>query len=132
MLGHDRVLIEASSQEEIMFVSHRNSIEKQAQNHPELHAVEKQVLIGPEQGWSDHVMRMFTLGSGGYAPRHEHPWPHIIYVVEGAGNLFMDGTDYPLTPGSVAYVPADVNHQLSHAGSDEFVFLCIVPKIGEA
>ena len=30
--------------------------------------VTKQVLIGPDQGWKDHVMRLFTLGEDGYAP----------------------------------------------------------------
>ena len=114
-----------------MFVSHRNAIEKQVQSHPSLNAVEKQILIGPEQGWVDHVMRLFTLKEGGYAPRHEHPWPHILYAMEGSGNLFMDGTDYPMSPGSVAYVPSDILHQISNAGPDEFVFMCIVPKIGE-
>ncbi len=115
-----------------MFVSHRNEIEKRAQHHPEMREVEKQILIGPEQGWQDHVMRLFTLGNGGYAPRHTHPWPHIIYALEGSGNLFMDGKDHPLTPGSVAYVPADIDHQISNAGKEDFVFICIVPKIGEA
>ena len=115
-----------------MFVSHRDEIEKKVIEHPSMKAVEKQILIGPDQGWGDHVMRLFTLGPGGYAPRHSHPWPHIMYVVEGRGNLFMDGSDHPLTPGSVAYVPSEIEHQVSNAGDGSFVFMCIVPKIGEA
>ena len=115
-----------------MCVSHRDEIEKKVIEHPSMKAVEKQILIGSEQGWSDHVMRLFTLGPGGYAPRHSHPWPHIMYVVEGRGNLFMDGSDHPLTPGSVAYVPSEIEHQVSNAGDGSFVFMCIVPKIGEA
>lgn len=115
-----------------MFVSHRDKIEKKILDHPSMKVVEKQILIGPEQGWADHVMRLFTLGPAGYAPRHSHPWPHIMYVVEGKGNLFMDGTDYPLTPGAVAYVPGDIEHQVANASDGQFVFMCIVPKIGEA
>lgn len=115
-----------------MFVGHRDEIEKIAQSHPAMQGVEKQILIGPEQGWKDHVMRLFTLQKGGYAPRHSHPWPHIMYAVEGKGNLFMNGEDYPLIPGSVAYVPADIYHQVSNSGDGQFVFICIVPKIGEA
>lgn len=115
-----------------MFVSHRDEIEKKRLSHPEMKGVEKQILIGPDEGWQDHVMRLFTLDSGGCAPRHAHRWPHIMYALEGKGNLFMDGKDYPLTPGSVAYVPADIDHQVSNAGEASFVFMCIVPKIGEA
>lgn len=52
-----------------MFVSHRDEIEKK--NIAE--KVIKQVLIGPEQGWEDYVMRMFTLEKEGKAPHHSHP-----------------------------------------------------------
>jgi quercetin dioxygenase-like cupin family protein len=115
-----------------MFVGHIDEIEKKTLNHPLMRAVEKQILIGPKQGWADYVMRLFTLGKDGYAPRHTHPWPHIMYAVEGKGNLFMDGQDFPLRSGSVAYVSADKEHQVSNVGPDKFVFICIVPKEGEA
>lgn len=110
-----------------MFVSHRDDIEKKQISD----LITKQVLVGPAQGWKDHVMRMFTLEKEGSAPRHTHPWQHIIYAVQGEGNLFMDGTDYPLKPGSVAYVPNDILHQVSNAGEGQFVFICIVPEYGD-
>ena len=114
-----------------MFVSHRDLVAKHELHDPSMKSVEKQILIGPEQGWADHVMRLFTLGQGGYAPRHCHPWPHIMYVVEGEGNLFMEGKDYPLRSGSVAYVPSDSEHQVSNTGDHPFIFICIVPTEGE-
>lgn len=111
-----------------MFVSHRDEIEKK--NIAE--KVIKQVLIGPEQGWEDYVMRMFTLEKEGKAPHHSHPWQHVIFAVEGKGNLFMVGKDYPLESGSVAYVPDGIDHQISNAGEEQFVFICIVPMRGDA
>lgn len=114
-----------------MFVSHRDVIMKQVLNDPAMKSVEKQILIGPEQGWADYVMRLFTLGKEGYAPRHHHPWPHIMYVVEGEGNLFMEGKDYPLRAGSVTYVPSECDHQVSNTSDLPFVFICIVPKEGD-
>jgi quercetin dioxygenase-like cupin family protein len=44
----------------------------------------------------------------------------------------MDGKDYPLESGSVAYVPDGIDHQISNAGEKQFVFICIVPKRGDA
>ncbi len=114
-----------------MFVSHRDQIEKKRIENPSVMHVEKQILIGPAQGWKDYVMRQFTLGPLGYAPRHRHPYPHIMYVLEGSGNLFLEGTDHPLTSGSVAYVPADADHQVSNTSSRTFSFICIVPEYGE-
>lgn len=110
-----------------MMVSHRDAIEKKQISEK----VQKQILVGPKQGWKDHVMRMFTLDAGGSAPHHSHPWQHIIYAVEGKGNLLMDGKDYPLVPGSVAYIPDDIDHQISNAGEQKFVFICIVPERGD-
>lgn len=115
-----------------MFLSHRDAIEKKKQEHPSMKNVTKQILIGPEQGWNDHVMRLFTLGKGGYTARHTHPWPHVMYVVEGKGNLFINGENHLLVPGSVAFVPSEDEHQISNAAAEDFVFICIVPKIGEA
>ncbi|MDT4763036.1 cupin domain-containing protein [Sphaerochaeta sp. PS] len=114
-----------------MFVSHRDEIEKKQIVSPTTHEVTKQVLVGPDQGWKDYVMRMFTLGKGGFAPKHTHPWQHILYIVEGKGTLFLDGKDYPLTAGSTAYVPAEALHQILNAGEEPFVFLCIVPEFGD-
>lgn len=113
------------------YVSHRNQITKHKLENPILKGVTKQVLVGPEQGWEDHVMRMFTLYEGGFAPRHSHDWPHILYAVEGEGTLYMDGVDHPLTAGSTAFVPSNIEHQILNAGSAQFVFICIVPKAGD-
>ncbi len=110
-----------------MYVSHRSQIEgKQISD-----LVTKQILVGPEEGWEGYVMRLFTLEPTGAAPRHSHDWPHIVYVLEGEGNLFLEGVDYPLTAGSVAYVPTESDHQISNRGAGRFVFICIVPERGD-
>ncbi|MBI9104084.1 MAG: cupin domain-containing protein [Spirochaetales bacterium] len=114
-----------------MFVSHVDKIEKKRLEGPTLKNVEKQVLIGPEQGWEGWVMRKFTLGKEGYTPRHSHSWPHIVLVVEGEGSLYMDGKDYPLTAGSTSYVTGGLEHSLKNTGSETFAFICIVPEEGD-
>ncbi len=116
----------------MMYVSHRDEITKREIENPAMKHVTKQVLIGPEQGWKDYVMRMFTLSSGGYAPLHSHDWPHIIYVVEGTGNIIMNGSDNAVRSGSTAYVPANIEHQVRNTGDGKFVFICIVPEYGDA
>lgn len=110
-----------------MFIANRDEIKKLELTD----LVTKQVLVGPEQGWDSHVMRLFTLKKGGKAPHHSHPWQHIIYALEGKGNLMMDNKDYPLLPHTTAYVPQDIIHQISNAGDTDFVFICIVPEYGD-
>lgn len=114
-----------------MFVAHSDEIVKERLANAETLAVEKQILIGPKQGWRDYVMRQFTLGPYGYAPLHSHDFPHIVYVVAGEGNLLMEGTDHFLRAGSIAYIDANAQHQISNTHQEQFIFLCIVPKEGE-
>ncbi len=90
------------------------------------------VLVGPEEGWESHVMRIVELEPSGYSPEHSHPWPHINYMLEGEGVLMMDGVDYPVKAGGFAFVPAGMHHQFKNAGNTTFKFICIVPTEGHA
>jgi len=88
------------------------------------------VLIGPQEGWDSHVMRIVELETMGYSPEHSHPWPHINYILEGEGVLMMEGVDHPVSMGSIAYVPSDTHHQFKNSGGGVFKFMCIVPVEG--
>jgi quercetin dioxygenase-like cupin family protein len=114
-----------------MYVMKRSQIDKKYFNTETMKSVEKQVLIGGEEGWDNHVMRMFTLGKGGYSPKHSHAWDHMVYFVKGEGVLLIDGTEYAVSGDSVALVPGGKEHQFSQSGSDELVFMCIVPTEGD-
>jgi len=114
-----------------MFVSHIDDIETFQIENDQVRGVEKQILISPLQGWADYVMRRFSLKKGGYAPKHSHPWPHITYVLEGEGTLFLEGKEYPLSPGSVSYIPSDAYHQIRANENHPLVFICIVPPEGD-
>jgi quercetin dioxygenase-like cupin family protein len=49
-----------------------------------------------------------------------------VYVVEGAGTVFLEGKENPIKQGDVVYVPADQEHQFK-AGTGGMRFLCLVP-----
>lgn len=114
-----------------MFVGHIDEIEKTKLESPQLKGVTKQVPVGPDQGWEDHVMRVFTVEAGGHTPKHAHDWPHINYVLEGEGVLHHNGKESHIRAGSVAYVPGGTEHQFVNNSSEKLSFICIVPKEGE-
>ncbi len=93
---------------------------------------EMKVLIGPEQGWDSHVMRMMEVGVGGFTPKHSHPWAHINLMIQGKGVLMIDGVDHEMETGSYAFVPADSLHQFKNTGDEVFKFMCIVEKKGHS
>ncbi len=98
---------------------------------PGASAVVKKSLVTPKEGWEDQVMRIFELGEGGCTPKHQHPWYHVNYIVEGTGILHLDGKDYPVEPGSYAFVPDDAMHQFTNTGKGTMKFICIVPEEGD-
>ena len=114
-----------------MIVSHKRDILGTRVDNDQIKNAVKKVLISPTQGWDGYVMREFTLDQGGYTPRHTHPWPHIIYILEGEGSLHLDGEDYPVEAGSFAFAPSDKLHQFINTGKERFAFICIVPEEGD-
>lgn len=115
-----------------MTITHIEQIETRRLEGESLKGCNKQVLIGPEQGWETHVMRRFSIAEGGYTPRHSHSWPHIIYVTAGSGVLFAGGKEHLIHAGSTAFVDPDTIHQFINDGRSTLEFLCIVPTIGES
>jgi quercetin dioxygenase-like cupin family protein len=113
-----------------MIVSDEQQVPAVAIANPEVHNAAIKVLISEKEGWADYVLRIIELGPDGHTPHHRHPWPHINYIVEGTGTLFMDGQEHPVQAGGYAYVAAGAEHQYKNAGQGMFRFICIVPKEG--
>jgi quercetin dioxygenase-like cupin family protein len=113
-----------------MVIAHEKDLQGMVMESPDLKNAAMKVLISPEEGWDDYVMRLVELDEGGYSPRHAHQWPHINYVVEGKGLLYTDGKNTPLETGSYALVPAGTLHQYKNDGNGKFRFICIVPREG--
>lgn len=92
--------------------------------------VEKEVLLGDPEGVETFAMRRFTLGAEGHTPYHGHDWEHEVYVLAGKGKIRTDNGDEALSAGDAVYVPTNEEHQFI-SESEEFAFLCLVPKRGE-
>ncbi|MCP4566155.1 MAG: cupin domain-containing protein [FCB group bacterium] len=114
-----------------MFIKHIDEIEKIDVSGGEIKNVIKQAPIGPEQGWENHILRVFTLGVDGHTPKHSHDWEHVNYVISGTGQVEIDGRAHQLTTGSFAVVPPNARHQYSNGGKEDFVMICIVPAHGD-
>lgn len=113
-----------------MIIGNMNDLDAIAMDHPSVKNASMKVLVSPNEGWAGHVMRAMELGPNGYTPKHEHPWPHINYIIEGEGTLLIGDTRHPLKPGGYAYVPEGTLHQFSNTSEKPFKFICIVPEEG--
>jgi quercetin dioxygenase-like cupin family protein len=111
-------------------INNEKNVESVKVNHPDAKNTMMRVLIGPKEGWEGNVMRSFELAEGGHSPKHTHDWPHINYVLEGNGILFLNGKENEISKGSIAYVPSGELHQFINTGKNTLKFICIVPEIG--
>ncbi|MCD5416336.1 cupin domain-containing protein [Candidatus Bipolaricaulota bacterium] len=91
----------------------------------------KRVLIGPEQGAKNFVMRLFSMKEGGCSPYHTHPWEHEVFVLSGSGTVKAIDKMTAVSVGDFVYVPGNEEHQFLNAGKEPFEFLCLVPVSGE-
>jgi len=87
------------------------------------------VAIGKPEGAPNFVLRHFTLESGGFTPRHNHPWEHEIYVIRGRGEAWSPDGAKPLGAGDTIFVAPGEEHQFRNKGPDPFEFLCIIPHL---
>ena len=113
-----------------MIIGHETQIISAKTDAPGAKGAAIKAIIGAEQGWDDYVMRIIDLEPGGHSPRHTHDWPHINYMIQGEGILYMQGKETEVKAGSFAYVPAGVEHQYRNTGRGNFRFICIVPAEG--
>jgi len=111
-----------------MIVEHQQDVEVQQVEMEGAKDVTIQWLIDEKRGAPNFAMRRFVVGPGGHTPLHEHAWEHEVYVLDGEGALVdEDGGEHTLEPHCFGYVPAGETHQFRNTGSDDFVFLCMIP-----
>lgn len=86
-----------------------------------------QILIGPEDGSNNIVMRRFKVLSGGFTPHHVHDFEHVVKVMRGRG-IILDpsGEELEICCGQSAFIPGGEKHQFKNPYSEPFEFLCVI------
>jgi len=95
--------------------------------------VKKQIVIGPDDGSQEIVMRYFSIEPGGMTPHHSHDFPHLVKIEAGNGiAIDTTGNEHKLQTGDYVYINSNETHQFRNTGSEPFNFICIVPQRGES
>ena len=85
-------------------------------------AIQKQVML--RSGDLPHLINFAqaTFTPGQVAAGHSHEdMCEVFFIESGVGNICIDGTDYPLTPGTcIAVEPGEV-HEVSNRGVEDLV-----------
>jgi mannose-6-phosphate isomerase-like protein (cupin superfamily) len=91
----------------------------------------RQFLLGatPDVGCGS-VTQFIGLVPSGRAPDHFHTYDEVIYILEGEGELHIDGEQADLRPGSCVHLPARLVHCLENTGSSELRLLGVFRPAG--
>lgn len=93
-----------------------------------LPGVKKQVLIGPDEGAPNFIMRLFEVAPGLTSPDHAHPWEHEVFILDGEGVArSADGKEVPFGAGSALFLPAGEKHCMINRGQGVLRFICVIP-----
>jgi quercetin dioxygenase-like cupin family protein len=89
-------------------------------------------LVDDQDGAPNFAMRQFEVAPGGYTPKHQHPYEHEVYVLEGTGVVVEGDVEHPLCPGQAVYVAPNELHQFRNTGDVPLKFLCMIPHSAAA
>ena len=90
-------------------------------------STELQVLVGPDEGAPNFVLRRFIMQAGGGIPRHTNEVEHEQYVLRGRARITIAGAAHEVGEGDTLYIPAGTPHAYEVIDGP-FEFLCVVPN----
>jgi len=87
-----------------------------------------QVLVGPDDGAPNFVMRRILMDAvGAGMPPHTNAVEHEQYVLRGRAHIGIDGEEYDVSADDTVFIPAGAPHWYTVVEAP-FEFLCVVPN----
>ena len=90
--------------------------------------VQVQWLFSPKDGVPNFSFRVFHVKGGGNTPRHTHDWEHEVFILEGEGEVFVNGEYVPFKKGDAFFIPGGEEHQF--IAKTDGKFICLIPNSG--
>jgi len=91
--------------------------------------VKMKILIGPDDGSGNIIMRHFIIAPGGNTPFHQHNYEHIVKIERNKGIAVDENRDeYELKKGQSIFVKPNEKHQFRNPFDEDFEFICIIPN----
>lgn len=81
-----------------------------------LPGIEHLTLAGSEQGLSRLSLWRQCMAPGCATPPHQHDCEEVVLVVEGSGELHLDGKVVPFGPDTTLVLPPNRPHQIFNTG----------------
>jgi len=89
----------------------------------------KKVLVGPEEGSDDIIMRYFKILPKGYTIQHRHNYEHLVQIEKGRGIAIDEGgREHHVSVGDSIFLARNEEHQFKNPYAEPFEFICVIPN----
>ncbi|MGD9346895.1 MAG: cupin domain-containing protein [Candidatus Aminicenantes bacterium] len=110
-----------------MIIKNNNEVDDDVVQEDGVNNVTRQILIGPEDGSSNIIMRRFCVRPRGHTPYHVHAHEHVVNVTKGRGIVIdQEGKENYVQAGQSLLIRGEEKHQFKNPYDDPFEFLCII------
>ena len=75
-------------------------------------------------------MGQVTIFPGGQVPAHHHEQEEVYYVLDGQGEIEIDGEVQPIRQGEAVYVEPGRMHNLRNPGKQDMTFIFVYSPAG--
>lgn len=106
-------------------------VERQVFTTEEVKGVVKNVLVGPQDGAPNFIIRFFQVPVGRSTFDHAHPHEHGIVILHGKAQIAIEDKTYELRPFDSVFVSGDDHHQVKNIGDTSLGFICVIPRDAE-
>jgi mannose-6-phosphate isomerase-like protein (cupin superfamily) len=92
-------------------------IENAGRTKSELPGIQHLTVAGAAQGLARLSVWRQSMAPGSATPPHRHDCEEVVLVLEGSGEVEIDGARLAFGPDSTLVLPPDVPHQIFNTGS---------------
>ena len=89
--------------------------------------VTMKILLGPDDGSENIIVRLFTVAPGGHTPYHTHDFEHLVQARSGRGVVIdAAGGEQELVCGRSVFVAPNEKHQFANPFDEPFELTCTI------
>ena len=97
-------------------------------NTDEVQGIFKHILIGPDDGAPNFIIRYFQVPVGSQTFNHQHAHEHGMLILHGSAKIQLGESLHELNPLDSVFVSCDDMHQVINTGDEPLGFLCVIPR----
>jgi len=111
----------------IMIIKNNADVLEKEVEEDGINSVTQQILIGPDDGSQNIIMRRFRVLPGGNTPYHVHPHEHVVKIENGKGHVVdVSGNEDLIHEGQSLFIAGGEKHQFKNPFDVPLEFLCII------